>query len=165
MKIQTKIVNNEIFVNGVKLTKEQSEKILNKNVPYLRAKKQCYYYINECGVINSDLDLDTDVDNALYANFNYFLNFYEAKQIQLHQLLYRKLFKYAQKYKAEDCEWDNDHNRHYYIYFDYKFNKFMVTSTTLYKNFCVYFSNEKVAEQAIEDIIKPFVKRYTDFTW
>lgn len=83
----------------------------------------------------------------------------------LHQQLYRKLLKYAYDNNAEDCEWNNDHNYHYYIYFDYKFNRFMIAPTALYKNFCVYFSSAKVAEQAIKDVVEPFMKEHLEFVW
>lgn len=89
-----------------------------------------------------------------------------AKQVYLHELLNRKLLKYAYDNEAEDCsEWDCE-NLHYHIIFSNRIDKFFVgyDDSNKYSNI-VYFSNSEVAEQAIEDVVKPFIKEHPEFVW
>lgn len=168
MELQVRVIDNEVFVNGVQLTKEQSEKILDRSKPYLRAgEKETYFYINECDTILDCLDYRSDVDNALYTKFNYFLDPYEAQQVMLHQLLYRKLFRYAYSHKAEVTkkDWENDNTFKYFIY-SYKedfFVDYVIATPVL--GAAVYFKDKTTAEKAIEDVIKPFMEEHLDFIW
>lgn len=87
-------------------------------------------------------------------------------QVYLHELLNRKLLKYAYDNNAEDCEWDWNGKQHYYIFFDYSESVFTIARTTICKNQGVInFSKEEVARQAIEDVLKPFIKEHPEFVW
>lgn len=123
-----------------------------------------FYYITSDGV---RLDDDDDYNAEMIATANSFNDKDFVNQIYLHELFNRKLLKYAYDNNAEDHEWNsNNNNCHYYIYFNYQFNEFIVTSATRCKNyFCTYFSSEKVARQAIEDVVKPFMKEHPKFVW
>ena len=89
-----------------------------------------------------------------------------ANQLCLHELLNRKLMKYAYDNGAQDVVWNN-HNDHFYIYLDCSVtNKLNIGRDKYRKNQGkVYFSNSKIAGQAIEDVIKPFMKLNPDFVW
>lgn len=166
-------MENYIVINGKKaeLTEEQLKqlgiKIEEKENPFTRKIDKSYFYISAGNALMTDIDNNTVVDIVLYDNLNYFNDYNFTEQVALHQLLYRKLLKYAYDNGAEDYEWNNNNNNcHYYIYFNYQFNEFIVTSATRCKNyFCTYFSSEKVARQAINDVIKPFIKEHPQFVW
>lgn len=89
-----------------------------------------------------------------------------AKQVYLHELLNRKLLKYSWDNKAEDYEWDETgENPHYYIYFDITKDHFVVGEHHFCHNQNIYFSSEKVANQAIRDVIEPFIAKHSEFVW
>ena len=120
-----------------------------------------FYYITSDGVrLNDDDDYNTDMITVA----NSFNDEDFANQTYLHELLNRKLLKYAYDYKAEDCKWDNK-NEHYYIYFDNTKYHYDIKTNQYYRSQNIYFSKAEVARQAIEDIIKPFMIKYPEFVW
>lgn len=121
-----------------------------------------YFVIDEEGVKTSFYDSITDKHRLNNANSFNDKDF--AKQVYLHELLNRKLLKYAWDNEAEDCEWDN--NEHYFIYFDTMSNKIKVNNYCVVKTLSVvHFSKKGIAENAIEDVVKPFMKEYPEFVW
>lgn len=165
-------MENYIVINGKKaeLTEEQLKQLgikpEEKENPFTRKIDKSYFYISAGNALMTDIDNNTVVDIALYDNLNYFNDYNFTEQVALHQLLYRKLLKYAYDNGAEDYEWNNNNNNcHYYIYFNYQFNEFQVSGAFICKEFQNYFSNKKVAEQAIQDVIEPFMKEYPEFIW
>ena len=130
-----------------------------------RDYKECYYMISPTdGVIIRDIIDESDERNIIDANS--FNNKDFANQVYLHELLNRKLLKYAWDNEAEDCEWDWNGKQHYYIFFDYSESVFTIARTTICKNQGVInFSKEEVARQAIEDVVKPFMRLNPEFVW
>ena len=89
-----------------------------------------------------------------------------ANQVYLHELLNRKLLKYAWDNEAEDVEWNEDGaNVHYNIYFDSTKGHFVVEANHYCHSQNTYFSKKDVAEQAIKDVIEPFMKEHPEFVW
>nr|DAK83715.1 MAG TPA: hypothetical protein [Caudoviricetes sp.] len=171
-------MDNYIVINGKKaeLTEEQLRQLginvnVKKETPFARHSEGLYWYIDATNVVTSQYecndDFANDFANDVYDNVNHFNNYKFAEQVALHQLLYRKLLKYAYENDAEDCEWDwKNCKRHYYILFDYSESCFTISCTIMLKNQgVVYFSKEEVARQAIEDVIKPFMKKQPKFVW
>lgn len=172
-------MENYIMINGTKieLTKEQINQISdiantctseckneNKNPFNDRPKvNDCFYYITSDGV---RLDDDDDYNANMITAANSFNDEDFANQIYLHELLNRKLMKYAYDSGAEDVACD-DYNDHFYIYLDCHVpNKLTIGRNTCHKNQgTVYFSNPKIAAQAIENVVKPFMKLNPDFVW
>ena len=74
--------------------------------------------------------------------------------------------KYAWDNEAEDCEWNGD-NLHYYIIRDKGYHdRFFVTYKSHLKDISTtYFSKKGIAEKAIEDVVKPFMRLNPDFVW
>lgn len=112
---------------------------------------------------------DPITDEYRLNNANSFNDKDFANQVYLHELLNRKLLKYT--YDNEDnydCEWCGCNNRtYYYIFFDYLDSVFSIASVVIkYKNQgTVYFSKQEVAENAIEDVVKPFMEEHPEFVW
>lgn len=130
-----------------------------------RDYRECYYMISPTdGVIIRDIIDESDERNIINANSFNDKDF--AYQIYLHELLNRKLLKYAYDNEAEDYAWKGD-NLHYYIVHDKGYHdRFFVTYSSHLKNISTtYFSKKGIAEKAIEDVVKPFMRLNPDFVW
>ena len=124
-----------------------------------------YYFINSgMGITRSQSTRDSLAD-TVYAASNYFTDKDFAKRVSLHQLLYRKLLKFAYDNECEDtAEWDGV-NEHYCITYDIEFNKVDVTHCSDTKFSIVYFSSEEETERAIKEVVWPFMKEHPEFVW
>ena len=172
-KKEENTVENYIVINGkkIELTEEQLKALdievkKKRNNPFNDQLKvdDIFYYITSNGVrLNDDDDYNADMITAA----NSFNDGIFAKQLYLHELLNRKLLKYAWDNNAEDCsEWDEDGvNPHYYIYFGSTKGHFVVEANHYCRSQNIYFSSEKVAKQAIIDVIKPFMEEHPEFVW
>lgn len=128
-------------------------------------EEDSYFIIDDEGVKSSFYDPITDEHRL--NNVNSFNDKAFANQIYLHELLNRKLLKYAYDNEAEDRSW-NGINLHYYIIYDNRCptNRYFVTYCDYLKeNSTAYFSKKGVAVKAIEDVIKPFMKEHPEFVW
>ena len=161
----------QLIVNGkeVQLTEEQIKAInftlegTHQN-PFDRVNGE-YYFINETGKVDSCSDDRDAFDDRVYAASNYFTDKDFAKQVSLHQLLYRKLLKFAYDNGYEDTtEWDGV-NPHLHIIYNKVNDVFIIMKKLAYKDFTVYFSSEEGAERAIEEVVKPFMKEHPEFVW
>lgn len=160
-------MENYIVINGKKaeLTKEQLEqsdiKIVKKN-PFTRKKDGFYYYITVRGELDINHDDEDAFDNSIYDNVYYFNDKDFAQQVAWHELLNRKLLKYAYEHKAQLK--DKDFAK-YEICWNCGTNEWDVVSSTLYMGNTILFSNRNVAKKAIEDVVKPFMAEHPDFVW
>ena len=162
--------NNYAVINGkrVELTDEQVKALgieISKN-PFERvADGDPYYYITTDCYIHSVHENYAQRDYDAYYNVNYFNDKNFAYQVAIHQLLYRKLLKFAYDNRFEDtAEWDGE-IEHWCIYCENSHKKFDTTVHTCMNYSGVYFSSEKAAERAIKEVVEPFMKDHPDFVW
>ena len=149
----------------VQLTEEQLKALgtkVRKN-PFDRVNGE-YYFINETGKVDSCVDDRDSFDDSLYVESNYFNDEQFANQVALHQLLYRKLLKFAYENECGDREWGTKYD-HYRIYYDTDSDTFNIDVNDAFKYQGVYFSTRLGAERAIEEVIKPFIKEHPEFLW
>lgn len=171
-------MKNYIVINGKKseLTKEQLKQLGIKvekkrknpfNSEINIYEDMPYYMIDptdiENGVATEYTD-GSDFEKTAVIRANSFNDKAFANQVYLHELLNRKLLKYAYDHEAEDCEWDSK-TLHYYIVFDSEDSIFTVHKNTRMRSKDIYFSKVEVAENAIEDVIKPFWQQHPEFIW
>lgn len=161
--------DNYAVINGkrIKLTYEQVKTLgIERKNPFERVEEgRTYYYVNESGNVDDHIEIGDSVDDGLKRASNYFIDKDFAKQVALHQLLYRKLLKYAHDNECEDAsEWDGS-NPHWVIRYDEEHNTFTPDWYKIYKTQGVYFSSEDGANGAIKEVVEPFVKEYPDFVW
>lgn len=162
-------MRNYAVINGkrVELTDEQAKMlgIKSKN-PFKRvAIGDTYYRVTEYGEIDDFVEEGDYTDQYLFNNSNYFNDDSVAQQVALHQLLYRKLLKFSYDNNREDtAEW-NGTNYHWAIRYNENHNKFEAYCQNRHKARDVYFSSEKGASRAIEEVIEPFMKEHPDFVW
>lgn len=165
-------MENYIVINGKKteLTKEQLEKLgikvpKKRNNPFDRADlDEDYFVVRENGTTGPRIEIFEDFDDWHYDNINYFNNKEFAEQMSLKWLLYRKLLKYSYDNDAKDSEW-NVKNEHYTIYYDTYSSQFFAYNNNTCKTLGVWFSKKSVANNAIEDVIEPFMKEHPEFRW
>lgn len=166
-------MENYIVINGkkVELTEEQLKALgikteKKRNNPFndnLKVNDR-FFYIRDDSVVDEYYYIRED-DCINKVNCFNDKNF--AKQVCLHELLNRKLLKYAWDNEAEDCEWDKgSKNLHYYIYLDNTTHGyFQIEANNYNRSQNTYFSKAEVARQAIEDVIKPFMEEHPEFVW
>lgn len=157
--------NNRSVINALEFAveaienKEDSEK-LNEN-PFDRVNNnERYCFIDSNDEIHQECESNDSFDDELYERSNYFNNKDFAKQVMLHQLLYRKLLKFK-------LQRDNPitRDRCYYINKDDKNVRVKVSDFKNKNCNCVYFNSWATADLAIEDIVKPFLEEHPDFIW
>lgn len=162
-------MNNYAVINGkrIELTDEQAKMLgIKSENPFKRvAIGDTYYRVTEYGEIDDFVEEGDYTDQYLFNNSNYFNDDSVAQQVALHQLLYRKLLKFSYDNNREDtAEW-NGTNYHWAIRYNENHNKFESYCQNRHKARDVYFSSEKGASRAIEEVIEPFMKEHPDFVW
>lgn len=162
--------DNYAVINGkrIKLTEEQVEALgVNKRKnPFERVdKNENYYFITSRGAVLNYVDINDMTDRELYHIVNYFNDEQFAEQVALHQLLYRKLLKFAYNNGFEDNrEWNNV-NPHWCIRYICDTGVLFVGVDYDYKSQSIYFSSDEAAIRAIKEIVEPFMKKHSNFVW
>ena len=124
-----------------------------------------FFAIDNMNGIQTCTEMSYARDEAYYNGINYFNDKQFAKQVALHQLLYRKLLKFAYDNECEDtAEWDGT-NLHWAIRYDYACGTFTTDYQNTYGAQEVYFYSEKDAERAIEEVVEPFMEEHPEFVW
>lgn len=183
--------DNYAVINGkrVELTDEQVkalgvESVETKINPFNRMGLGSYYYAPRFdGTARTFTEDNGFIVNHMYRNCSYFNDKDFAQQVALHQLLYRKLLKFAYDNKCEDAaEWNgmlkptydstcektaewSKRKQHYSVRYSYEDSTFVVFCQYDDKGQDVYFSSEEGAKRAIEEVIEPFMKEHPDFVW
>lgn len=164
-------MKNYIVINGknAELTEEQLKKLgidPKRRNPFDRVECEEEYFRIANGQVLSSYELNSNANSAHLSILNYFNDKDFANQLALHEFLNRKLLKYAWDNNAEDCEWDGK-NSHWHI------EKLIATNGTVfsavedehYKCCTPYFSKREIVEQAIEDVVIPFMAEHPEFVW
>lgn len=166
---------NYIVINGKKaeLTEEQLKQLgieveKKRNNPFDKGLADEYYwFIDSVGGIEADCR-GCGAASMRYSAANFFNDRDFAKQVALHQQLYRKLLKYAYDNNAEVTEedWERNIFDKYLIYYHHELHQFDIDCVG-YSQFsgAVHFANEAAAEGAIKDVIEPFMKEHPEFVW
>ena len=99
------------------------------------------------------------------SELNYFNDEQFAKQVALHQLLYRKLLKFAYDNECTDKEWDGT-NVHVYIIYNSTKKDYDIRWTRDEKEpGTVYFKSTTWATAALNEVVMPFVREHPEFVW
>ena len=161
---------NYIVINGKKaeLTNEQMKLLgikVRKN-PFERvSKNESYYNISNKTSVMRYTEGEDETDQGLYNTVNYFNDFQFANQVGLHQLLYRKLLKFAYDNECEDTKGWNGTDGHWTIRYNDSSACFRAYYQERYKALDVYFSSEEGTIRAIKEVVEPFMKDHPEFVW
>lgn len=161
--------DNYAVINGkrVELTDEQVKAlgIERKNPFEIVERGEDYFYVNRYGDINNSGQNDDFENDCLFQAANYFNDKSFANQVALHQLLYRKLLKFAYDNECEDNQTWNKINCHYYIGYNINDSRFYADVTAAFKHNDVWFSSRDSTNRAIKEVVEPFMKDHPDFVW
>ena len=153
----------------VKLTDEQLKMLgiePKKKNPFERvAEDEVYFQIGIDGDVFSLYEYGTTSDEDSVLCVNYFNDEAFAKQVALHQLLYRKLLKYAYDNECTDKEWDGTNVHVYIIYNSTKKNYDTRWTRDEKEPGTVYFKSTAWATAALNEVVMPFIKEHPDFVW
>jgi hypothetical protein len=69
------------------------------------------------------------------------------------------------EHDGDKIEWKNDYEWKYYIYFNCADNKYAIDFYRFIKGSDVYFHTKEIAENAIKEIVEPFMAEHPDFVW
>lgn len=109
---------------------------------------------------------DDKFDENFIAAANSFNDKDFANQVYLHELLNRKLLKYAYENDAIVKDWTDLNSRKYFITKNTENEQLLVNwDYRLKQNCVVYVISREAAEQAIEDVILPFMVEHPEFIW
>ena len=161
--------DNYVVINGkrIELTDEQVKALgIERKNPFERvADGNPYYYIATDNYIHSVHENYDQCNYDAYYDVNYFNDKDFANQVSLHQLLYRKLLKFAYNNECEDTlKWDG-RNAHWVIRYNKENDTFTPDWHKVYKMQEVYFSSAGDANCAIREVIEPFMKEHPEFVW
>lgn len=167
-------MENYIMLEGNKipLTDEQvkmlryskkPEKI--ENSPFEKVdSNSTYFYIDDCGIVDEDFNCYPD-DKYRHKVANYCTDKSLMMQRALHETLNRLLWRFSMENGEGENSFDCN-NAHYGIYWSYDHKSFDICcSRTIKSSDSVYFPTKELANQAIDKIIKPFMKEHPEFVW
>ena len=161
--------NNYAVINGIRveLTDDQVKTLgIERKNPFDRVEQfNKYYRVTDANQVDDYVETFDSTDNRLYDVANYFNDKAFAEQVALHQLLYRKLLKYAYDNGFEDEEW-NGNNMHAYIIYSFTRKDYDIRWTRDEKELCtVYFKTPTRATAALNEVVMPFIKEHPEFVW
>ena len=165
----------KVTIDGkeVRLTDEQAKALklelllkMKSSNPFDRVGNgDRFFAIDNMNGIQTCTEMSYARDEAYYSGINYFNNKKFAKQVTLHQLLYRKLLKYAYDNEFEDEEW-NGTKMHAYIIYNFTRKDYDIRWTRNEKEpGTVYFKTPTMATAALNEVVMPFVKEHPEFVW
>lgn len=165
-EIKLTIDGKEIQLTDEQLKMLGIEPEKKRKNPFKRvAEDEMYFQIGIDGDVFSLYEDGTTSDEEAVLCFNYFNDEVFAKQVSLHQLLYRKLLKFAYDNEFEDEEW-NGTNMHAYIIYNFTRKDYDIRWTRNEKEpGTVYFKTPTRATAALNEVVMPFVKEHPDFVW
>lgn len=174
--VEEEKVENKIILNGVEytLSAELAEKLMAEvteqkvqrdlKSPLEREEYDTYYYITPFGHVSIDTDDKLRTDDDKYNVANYCRDKGLMEQRALHETLNRMLWRYSEMHGG-DNPWDGS-NHHYYIYRISDSGGLCVTySDAFHTEGVVYFKEERIAINAIIEVVEPFMAEHPEFVW
>lgn len=168
-------MENYIVINGKKaeLTQEQLEAlgIKTESVFNRTLLNKSYYYIGSLGDVCQECEFNSGVNDKRYEIANYCTDTKLMIQRALHETLNRLLWRFACENGELENEWDSspkqkDCHYHYHIYFSRYDNLFYISKGYMIKcEGIIYFPSYEIAQQALNEIVKPFIKEHPEFVW
>jgi hypothetical protein len=163
-------MENYIVINGKKaeLTPEQLKALGLKTEiksPFERVKEgKEYCYIDNNGKLTVTLDTYWKSDETRHEVANYCTDREIMEQRALHETLNRLLWRYSMEHGGREIDWSNGSENKYYVYYNSKLGKWYANYITFCYEVCTpHFHTKEIAENAIKEIIEPFMEQHPDF--
>lgn len=165
---ETTMSENYIVINGKKaeLTPEQLKALgLETEIksPFERETDQKYYIIDIFGNVFDSNDMGLEYDKNVHKVANYCTDREMIQQQAYRETLNRLLWRYSMEHKGNEIDWNNRNSR-YRIAYSYDRRRWIVFTSTTERAFgAVYFATKTIANNAIKEIIEPFMAEHPDF--
>lgn len=163
-------MENYICINGKKaeLTEEQLKALgieISKANPFARVKKNNQYFsIDSLGNVIGVIDDYYDIDTQAYDIANYCTDKSIMEQRALHETLNRLLWRYSMEHDGDKIDWTKKSEKKYFIFYHHPNDEYVVKFSWTIGGFGdIFFNSREIAENAIEEVIKPFMKAHHDF--
>lgn len=164
----------EIDGKRAKLTEEQLKALglePEKKSAFQRCDgRQTYYFISGAGNICERYDNKNTENEKHYKAGNYCTDKELMEQRALHETLNRLLWRYSMEHGGDKIDWTNQRQMKWAVYYAHDDKQYAVAKMsviTYMGNVC--FISEKVARDAIDKIIKPFIAEliaeHPEFVW
>ena len=156
----------EIDGKRAKLTEEQLKALglePEKKNPFERA--DIYHVIGESGFVDKFHDNHDDTDDDFFKIANYCTDKELMEQRALHETLNRLLWRYSMEHGGDEINWDDNTTKKWHILFDSITQQWDINVSYRQKTMMPYFATSKTANDAIEEIIKPFMAEHPEFKW
>lgn len=149
----------------VKILRDSKKPEKIENSPFEKVdSNSAYFYIDDCGIVDEDFNCYPD-DKYRHKVANYCTDKSLMMQRALHETLNRLLWRFSMENGEGENPFDCN-NAHYGIYWSYDHKSFDICcSRTIKSSDSVYFPTKELANQAIDKIIKPFMKEHPEFVW
>ena len=165
-------MENYIVLNGkrTELTEEQLKElgiIMEKKNPFTRVNNgETYYFITTTGEVENSTEINHSIDNELYNLANYCTDEKLLQQQAYRETLNRLLWRYSMEHDGDKINWNDNNQCKHYINYSYSTEGFYTNWHTISRNHAiVYFHTIEIAENAIKEIIEPFLQEHPDFKW
>ena len=162
-------MENYIVINGkrAELTPEQLKALgieTEKDSPFKCEKEQDYYFISTMGNITR-ANYNTGAQER-HSVANYCTDPDLMNQRALHETLNRLLWRYSMEHKGNEIDWNNKNIGKYVILYDHECKNWEIDIWHTYQWVgAVHFYDEKIAQNAIKDIVEPFMAEHPEFKW
>ena len=128
-----------------------------------------YWYVSDCGIVITEEDIrsaNSAIDNYRYDTHNYFQTEEEARKYASVLKTERQLKKFADEHN-DKIDWNDNNSVKYYLgyHYDVVYSTGVDACWIIREPRVIYFSSEKIAEQAIDAIGKDKIKEYLTYEW
>lgn len=160
-----------LMVNGqkIELTDEQKKQlgiVEEKSCFESVGNGEVYYCIFSDGKVGVAVDSQTLTNDNRYAVANYCTDEDIMHQRAMHETLNRLLWRYSMTHDGDKIDWEDEHTRKWYICCRSNPSHIGIDYIFVSKiDGVVFFNSKIIANLAIEEIIKPFMKEHPDFVW
>ena len=157
-----KVLLNDSQISEMRMILEKRE--TKKDSPFKRQKYgDGYYCITSNGEVRDACESGDSFDSVHYDNANYCTDEELLDQRALEEILARRLWRYSMEHGGDKIDWSSNKSK-YVIYYNVENGLFYITNNVISQAInATYFIDRKTAVDAIEMVIKPFMKEYPSF--
>lgn len=122
-----------------------------------------YFYVSDYGSVGLLKNISSCYNTRMHNNANYFSDKDFAKKVCAEQTLTNLLRKYTYEHGWSDDLWDDEIRTKYLIFYNHKtklFDTGLTVTCEIVKG--IYFIDNKTADNAIKEIVIPFVKEHPE---
>ena len=162
-------MKNYICIDGKKaeLTPEQLKALgleTEMKSPFEREENQEYYYIRWDGYVIKEKDFYGNSDNKVHKVANYCTNMEMMQQQAYRETLNRLLWRYSMEHQGDELDWGTKVKGKCIIQYNHTRREFRSARVyTVEYVGSVTFATMEIAENAIREIIEPFIAEHPDF--